>query len=133
MGQLEGCQRIPKKILRSDGRCFGDPKDTIDTKQLKNHVYLLWFGHTSALLLKKKMIRKGHFPRPGESDPYAHQNSRRDISQVMVPIKLVITSILNLNSGYVAVVGLVRLARSWRDVGEGGGAVVGGGGGEPGG
>lgn len=64
---------------------------------------------------------------------YAHQNSRRDISQVMVPIKLVITSILNLNSGYVAVVGLVRLARSWRDVGGGGAAVVGGGGGEPGG
>ena len=71
MGQLEGCQKIPKKILRSDGRCFGDAKDTIDTKQLKNHVYLLRFGHTSALLLKKKKVtRKGHFPRLAETDPY---------------------------------------------------------------
>ena len=35
-------------------RCFGDPKDTIDSKQLKNQIYLLRFGHTRALLLKKK-------------------------------------------------------------------------------
>ena len=48
------CQNVTRKILRSDVRCFGNPKDTIDTKQLKNHVYLLRFGHTSALLLKKK-------------------------------------------------------------------------------
>ena len=54
MGQHEGCQRIPKKNLKSDGRCFGDGKDTPDTKQLKNHVFLLRFDHTSNLLLKKK-------------------------------------------------------------------------------
>ena len=54
----------------SDNR-FGDAKDTIDTKQLKNHVYLLRFGHTSALLLKKKKVtQKGHFLRPAETDPY---------------------------------------------------------------
>ena len=35
MGQLEGCQKIPKNISEADGRCFGDPKDTIDTKQWK--------------------------------------------------------------------------------------------------
>ena len=35
-------------------RCFGDPKDTIDSKQLKNQIYLLRFGHTRALLFKKK-------------------------------------------------------------------------------
>ena len=35
-------------------RCFGDAKDTIDSKQLKNQIYLLRFGHTRALLLKKK-------------------------------------------------------------------------------
>ena len=35
-------------------RCFGDRKDTIDSKQLKNQIYLLRFGHTRALLLKKK-------------------------------------------------------------------------------
>ena len=52
-------------------RCFGDAKDTIDSKQLNNQIYLLRFGHTSALLLKKKVTRKGHFPRPGETDPYA--------------------------------------------------------------
>ena len=29
------------------------------------------FGHTSALLLKKKKVtRKGHFARPAETDPY---------------------------------------------------------------
>ena len=70
MGQLEECQKIPQKNLKSDGRCFGDAKDTIDTKQLKNHIYLLRFGHSSALLLRKKMTRKGHFPRPTETDPY---------------------------------------------------------------
>ena len=51
---LRGAKKYQKKILRSDGRCFGDAKDTIDTKQLKNHVYLLRFGHTKALLFKKK-------------------------------------------------------------------------------
>ena len=45
---------------------FGDPKDTIDTKQLKNHVYLLRFGHTSALLLKKKWHEKAIFPVLGK-------------------------------------------------------------------
>ena len=37
-------------------RCFGDPKDTIDSKQLKNQIYLLRFGHTRALLF----LKKGH-------------------------------------------------------------------------
>ena len=36
-------------------RCFGDAKDTIDSKQLKNKIYLLRFGHTRALLFNKKM------------------------------------------------------------------------------
>ena len=54
----------------SDNR-FGDAKDTIDTKELKNHFYLLWFGHAIALLLKKKMTQNGYFPRPAETDPYA--------------------------------------------------------------
>ena len=40
--------------MRSTVRCFGDPKDTIDSKQLKNQIYLLRFGHTRALLFKKK-------------------------------------------------------------------------------
>ena len=40
--------------MRSNMRCFGDPKDTIDSKQLKNQIYLLRFGHTRALLFKKK-------------------------------------------------------------------------------
>ena len=35
-------------------RCFADAKDTIDSKQLKNQIYLLRFGHTRALLFKKK-------------------------------------------------------------------------------
>ena len=55
-------------------RCFGDAKDTIDTKQLRNHVYLLRFGHTSALLLKKKMLmlvlwRQGGWSNVGERLP----------------------------------------------------------------
>ena len=40
--------------MRSTVRCFGDVKDTIDSKQLKIQIYLLRFGHTRALLLKKK-------------------------------------------------------------------------------
>ena len=56
--------------MRSTVRCFGDAKDTIDSKQLKNQIYLLRFGHTRALLLKKKRTRNGHFPRPRETDPY---------------------------------------------------------------
>ena len=40
--------------MRSTVRCFGDVKDTIDSKQLKNQIYLLRFGHTRALLFKKK-------------------------------------------------------------------------------
>ena len=54
-------------------RCFGDAKDTIDSKQLKNQIYLLRFGHTRALLFKKKRTRNGHFPRPRETDPYMLQ------------------------------------------------------------
>ena len=33
---LRGAKKYQKKFLRSDRRCFGDAKDTIDTKQLKN-------------------------------------------------------------------------------------------------
>ena len=57
-------------------RCFGDPKDTIDSKQLKNQIYLLRFGHTRALLFKKKRTRNGHFPRPRETDPYSGDKMR---------------------------------------------------------
>ena len=68
---MRGAKKYQKKILRSDGKCFGDAKDTIGQNQLNNKIYLIRFGHTSALLLKKKKVtRKGHFPRPGESDPY---------------------------------------------------------------
>ena len=37
-------------------RCFGDVKDTIDSKQLKNQIYVLRFGHTRGLLFKKNDI-----------------------------------------------------------------------------
>ena len=74
-GAREGCQKIPKKFLRSDGKCFGDPKDTIDTKQMKNHVYLLRFGHTSALLLKKK---KSDTKRPFSEDPHLQKKHPRN-------------------------------------------------------
>ena len=45
---------VEKKFLRSDGKCFGDAKDTIGQNQLNNKIYLIRFGHTKALLLKKK-------------------------------------------------------------------------------
>ena len=70
---LRGAKKYQKKILRSDGRWFGDAKDTIDTTQLKNHVYLLRFGHTKALLLKKNVTRNSHFSRPAETDPYVNR------------------------------------------------------------
>ena len=52
--------------MRSNMRCFGDPKDTIDSKQLKNQIYLLRFGHTRALLLKKKGHEMAIFPVLGK-------------------------------------------------------------------
>ena len=52
--------------MKSTVRCFGDPKDTIDSKQLKNQIYLLRFGHTSALLLKKKWHEMAIFPVLGK-------------------------------------------------------------------
>ena len=55
MGQLEGCQKIPKTISEADGRCFGDPKDTIDTKQWKNHVsFSVWPHERSTFEEEKK-------------------------------------------------------------------------------
>ena len=51
---LRGAKKYQKKFLRSDGKCFGDPKDTIGQNQLNNKIYLIRFGHTSALLFKKK-------------------------------------------------------------------------------
>ena len=69
-------------------RCFGDPKDTIDSKQLKNQIYLLRFGHTSALIFKKK-TQNGHFPRPRETDPYAWREKLIKMYQFIVPLKLI--------------------------------------------
>ena len=57
-------------------KCFGDAKDTIDSKQLKNLIYLLRFGHTRALLFKKN-DRNGNFPRPRETDPYIYTGLAR--------------------------------------------------------
>ena len=70
MGQLEGCQKIPKKILRSDGRCFSDPADTIEKSCLS---FTVW-PHERSTFEEKKVTWKGHFPRPAETDPYVHTN-----------------------------------------------------------
>ena len=51
-------------LLEAELAPFKDCEE-IDSKQLKNQIYLLRFGHTSALLFKN-----GHFPRPRETDPY---------------------------------------------------------------
>ena len=51
---LRGAKKYQKKFLRSDGKCFGDPKDTIGQNQFNNKIYLIRFGHTKALLLRRR-------------------------------------------------------------------------------
>ena len=38
--------------------------------ELRKRGYLIRFGHTEALLFKKKRTLNGHFSRPAETDPY---------------------------------------------------------------
>ena len=47
-------QRTPTICLQTMSRCFRTAQDTIYQDQLKNQIYLIRFGHTKALLFKKK-------------------------------------------------------------------------------
>ena len=59
--------------MRSTVRCFGDVKDTIDSKQLKNQIYLLRFGHTRALLFLKKWPKWQFPPSSGNWPIYVNR------------------------------------------------------------
>ena len=48
-------------------------------KQLRKRGYLIRFGHTEALLLKK-MTLNGHFSRPAETDPYEKNKERKYVN-----------------------------------------------------
>ena len=50
-GMLHG---TPKKFPKIFQKFLQSEQDTIDQNQLKNQIYLIRFGHTKALLFKKK-------------------------------------------------------------------------------
>ena len=52
-------------------KCFRHPQHIRNNWELRKQGYLIRFGHTEALLLKKKKrTLNGHFSRPAETDPY---------------------------------------------------------------
>ena len=50
--------------------------------------YLIRFGHTEALLLKKNMTLNGHFSRPAETDPYGDNTLQKGASPTGAPAVL---------------------------------------------
>ena len=50
-------------------KCFRHAQHMRNNWELRKRGYLIRFGHTEALLLKK-MTLNGHFSRPAETDPY---------------------------------------------------------------
>ena len=61
-GENRGAERDSKNLSRARSRCFKGEQDPLGQDQLKNHVYLLRFGHTKALLFKKKWRETAIFP-----------------------------------------------------------------------
>ena len=53
-GKNRGAERDSKILSRARSRCFKGAQDPIGQDRLKNQVYLIRFGHTKALLFKKK-------------------------------------------------------------------------------
>ena len=51
-------------------KCFRHEKHMRNNWELRKRGYLIRFGHTEALLFKKKRTLNGHFSRPAETDPY---------------------------------------------------------------
>ena len=51
-------------------KCFRHVRHMRNNCELRKRGYLIRFGHTEALLLKKKRTLNGHFSRPAETDPY---------------------------------------------------------------
>ena len=70
MGQLEGCQKIPKKIseVRREVIWWSKRYNWHKTIEKSCLSFTVWPHERSTF--KKKVTRKGHFPRPGETDPY---------------------------------------------------------------
>ena len=56
-------------------KCSWHPKHMRNNWELKKRGYLIRFGHTEALLLKKKRTLNGHFSHPAETDPYVKELS----------------------------------------------------------
>ena len=69
-------------------KCFGHLKHMINNLQLKKRCYLIMFGHTEALLLKKNMTLNGHFSRPAETDPYGDNTFQKGASPTGAPAVL---------------------------------------------
>ena len=75
-------------------KCFRHLKHMRNNWELRKRGYLIRFGHTEALLLKKRTLN-GHFSRPAETDPYPHMRKNRICSyekntQVCHPLKTLI-------------------------------------------
>ena len=56
-------------------KCFRHAQHMRNNWELRKQGYLIRFGHTEALLLKKRTLN-GHFSRPAETDPYVLKNRR---------------------------------------------------------
>ena len=67
-------------------KCFRHLQHMRNNWELRKRGYLIRFGHTEALLLKKRTLN-GHFSRPAETDPYVthpcRNNDKFDMSWKM--------------------------------------------------
>ena len=61
-GENRGAERESKIFSWARSGCFLGSQDPIGQDQLKNQVYLIRFGHTKALLFKKKWHERAIFP-----------------------------------------------------------------------
>ena len=58
-------------------KCFQHAQHMRNNWELRKGGYLIRFGHTEALLLKKRTLN-GHFSRPAETDPYDDDDGKED-------------------------------------------------------
>ena len=64
-------------------KCFWHPQHMRNNWELRKRGYLIRFGHTEALLLKKNMTLNGHFSRPAETDPYVSNGPLSHVLGIM--------------------------------------------------
>ena len=63
-------------------KCSWHPKHVRNNWELRKQGYLIRFGHSEALLLKKRTLN-GYFSRPAQTDPYAGKHPHNKNSERM--------------------------------------------------